>query len=155
VELDPDFVPAAVTLADLYRSLGRDAEAGQVLRAMLGRSPSAAPARFALGLWLVRAGRHQEALAELKQAANLAPDNAHFGYVYAVAVSSAGDRAQAMEILRNLLNRHAYDRESLSAAVGFERDMGHKDEALRYATRLAKLEPDDPNIQHLLGQLRQ
>jgi Tfp pilus assembly protein PilF len=154
LDLDPNFVPAAVNLADLYRGLGRDAEAELVLRAMLARLPSAAPAHHALGLWLVRAGRRQAALAELKHAADLAPESAHFSYVYAVAVGSAGDRSQAMEILRNLLSRHAYDRESLFAAAGFERDLGHAEEALGYAVRLAELEPDDPNIQHFLSQIR-
>jgi Tfp pilus assembly protein PilF len=155
LELDPDFVPAAVTLADLYRGLGRDAEAEPILRSTLARLPSAAPAHHALGLWLVRAGHRQEALVELRQAADLAPENTHLSYVYAVAVASAGDRTQAMNILRNLLSRHRYDRESLSAAASFERDLGHSPEALGYANRLAELEPDDPNVQHLLSQMRQ
>jgi predicted CXXCH cytochrome family protein len=154
LELDPDFVPAAVTLADLYRGLGRDAEAEPVLRATLARSPSAAPAHHALGLWLVRAGRHEEALAELKQGADLAPESAHFEYVYAVAVASAGDRPGAVKILRNLLNRHAYDREGLFTAASFERDLGHTEEAISYATRLAELEPGDPNVQRFLNELR-
>jgi len=154
LELDPNFVPAGVTLADLYRGLGRDAEAEPVLRELLARSPSAA-AHHSLGLWLVRAGRHGEALAEFKQAANLAPESAHFDYVYAVSVASAGDRAQAVEILRDLLRRHPYDRESLYAAASFARELGHQEEALGYATRLAQLEPDDPNVQSFLSQIKE
>ena len=154
LELDPDFVPAAVTLADLYRGLGRDAEAEPVLRKLLARSPSAA-AHHSLALWLVRAGRHEEALAEFKQAADLAPESAHFGYVYAVSVASTGDRAQAVKILRDVLRRHSYDRESLYAAASYARDLGHQEEALAYATRLAELEPDDPNIHRFLSQIRQ
>jgi len=154
LELDPNFVPAAVTLADLYRGLGRDAEAEPVLRKLLARSPSAAAAHLSLGLWLVRHGRH-EASAEFRQAADLAPESAHFGYVYAVSVASAGDRAQAVGILRDLLRRHPYDRESLYAAASFARDLGHQEEALGYATRLAQLEPDDPDIQRFLSQIQQ
>ncbi len=155
LELNPNFVPAAVTLADLYRGLGRDAEAEPVLRKLLARSPSAAAAHHSLGLWLVRAGRHEEALAEFKQAADLVPESAHFGYVYAVSVASAGDRAQAVEILRDVLRRHAYDRESLYAAASFARDLGHQEDALGYATRLGQLEPDDPNIRSFLSQIKQ
>jgi len=143
-----------VTLADLYRGLGRDAEAEPVLRKLLARSPSAAAAHLSLGLWLVRHGRH-EASAEFRQAADLAPESAHFGYVYAVSVASAGDRAQAVGILRDLLRRHPYDRESLYAAASFARDLGHQEEALGYATRLAQLEPDDPDIQRFLSQIQQ
>jgi len=155
LELDPNFVPAAVTLADLYRGLGRDAEAEPVLRTLLARVPSAAAAHYSLGLWLVRAGRHEDALAEFKKAANLARESAHFGYVYAVSVASAGDRALAMEILRDLLRRHVYDRESLYAAASFARDLGHQEEAVGYATRLAQLEPNDPDIQRFLSQIQQ
>ncbi len=155
LELDPNFVPAAVTLADLYRALGRDAEAEPLLRNLLARAPSAAAAHYSLGLWLVRAGRHEEALAEFKQAADLAPESAHFGYVYAVGVASAGDRAQAVEILRDVLRRHAYDRESLYAAASYAHDLGHQEEALGYANRLAQLEPDNPDIQRFLSQIQQ
>jgi tetratricopeptide (TPR) repeat protein len=153
LELDPSFVPAAVTLADLYRGIGRDAEGEGVLRSMLARVPSAPTVRHALGLWLVRSGRHQEALAELKLAAQQAPDNAHLSYVYAVALGSAGDQGQALDVLRDVLSRHVFDRESLFAAAGFERDIGHLDEAKGYATRLAELEPDDRGIQRLLSEL--
>jgi tetratricopeptide (TPR) repeat protein len=154
LELDPTFVPGAVTLADLYRGQKREAEAEPVLRAILARDPSAAAAHFALGLWLVRAGRREEAWGELKRAAELAPENAHFGYVLGVAVASAGDRAQGVQILRNVLRRHAYDRETLSALASFEAALGHRDEALTYAERLAELEPQDPDVQALLTQLR-
>ena len=152
--LDPNFTPAAVTLADLYRSQKREAEAEPVLRAALSRDPSAAAAHFALGLWLVRAGRHEEAWGELKKAAELAPENAHFGYVLGVAVASAGDRAQGVQILRNVLRGHPYDRETLSGLASFEAALGHRDEALTYASRLAELEPQDPNVQALVEQLR-
>ena len=151
--LDPNFTPAAVTLADLYRSQKREAEAEPVLRAALSRDPSAAAAHFALGLWLVRAGRHEEAWGELKKAAELAPENAHFGYVLGVAVASAGDRAQGVQILRNVLRGHPYDRETLSGLASFEAALGHRDEALTYASRLAELEPQDPNVQALRGAI--
>jgi tetratricopeptide (TPR) repeat protein len=154
LEIDPNFVPAAVTLADLYRSQKREAEAEPVLRAVIARDPSAASVHFALGLWLVRAGRREEAWGELKRAAELAPDNAHFGYVLGVAVASAGDRAQGVQILRNVLRTHAYDRETLSGLASFEAALGHRDEALSYAMRLAELEPQDPDVKALLEQLR-
>ena len=153
--LDPSFVPAAVTLADLYRGQKREAEAEPVLRAIIARDPSAAAAHFALGLWLVRAGRREEAWGELKRAAELAPEDAHFGYVLGVAVASAGDRPQGVQILRNVLRRHAYDRETLSGLASFEAAMGHRDEAVAYATRLAELEPQDPDARALLEQVRQ
>jgi Flp pilus assembly protein TadD len=38
-----------------------------------------------LGLSLVRQGRREDALRELKRATELAPDNQRFAYVYGVA----------------------------------------------------------------------
>jgi len=154
LKLDPAFVPAAVTLTDLYRSLGRDIEGEPVLRASIARLPSAGSAHFAFGLWLARAGRREEAVAELKQAAELEPDNAHFSYVFAVAIASSGDSAKALELLRKLLVLHVFDRESLLAAAEYARNLGYKDEALQYATRLSELAPGDVSVRSLLQALR-
>ncbi len=151
--LDPTFVPAAVTLADLYRGTGRDAEGEAVLLAIAAQQPDVAAVHEALGLWLVRAKRRPEALAELKHAADLGPNEARNGYVYAVALSSAGQRDEAMRVLQAVLVRHRYDRESLYAMAAFERDAGDIDAAKRYADQLLALEPDDPGAANLARQL--
>jgi predicted CXXCH cytochrome family protein len=154
LELDPSFVPAAVTLADLYRALGRDAEAEPLLRGMIERQPSAASPHHALGLWLVRAGRRGEAIDALRRAAELAPDDPRMAYVYAVALSEP-DRTKAVAELQRSLARHPYHRETLSALAAFSRDAGARADALRYAETLAQLEPDDPGIQAFVRRLRQ
>ncbi len=113
--VDPTFAPAAVDLADLYRRSGRDAQGEPVLhRFLAGASgPESAIAHHALGLWLVRAGRGDEALAELRRAAELAPEDPRFGYVLAVALRDAGRAAEARHALVETLARHPYHRESL------------------------------------------
>lgn len=151
--IDPSFVPAAVTLADLYRALGRDGEAEPVLRDMIARYPEAAAPHHALGLWLVRASRRAEAVAELKRAAELAPDDPRMAYVYAVALAQS-DRAKAIAELQRSLARNPYHRETLSALAAFSRDAGASADALRYAETLAQLEPDDPSIQAFVKQLQ-
>jgi len=154
LEIDPDFVPASVTLADLYRATGRDGDAEKILRAALTRQPDAGAVHHALGLWLVRAGRRDEALVELKRAAELAPASAHYSYVYAVAVAGTGDVRGALEILRLTLARHAFDRESLFAAAGYAHDLGQIDAAALYANRLGELEPNDPNVRRFVDGIR-
>lgn len=153
LDLDPSFVPAAVTLADLYRALGRDRDAEPILRGMIARYPDAAAPHHALGLWLVRAGRRAEAIAALQRAAELAPNDARMAYVYAVALAQA-DRAKAIDALQRSLAHHPYHRDTLLALATFSRDAGATAEALRYAETLARLEPDDPSIQALIKQLR-
>jgi tetratricopeptide (TPR) repeat protein len=154
LRIDPDFVPAAVTLADLYRGLGRDAEGEPVLRAMIAEQPAAAAARLALGLWLVRSGRRDEALIEFEQAAELGPQDPQFAYVYAVALSDLGQQEEAVEVLEAALRRHPYHRGILFALASYERDAGNIVPAIEYATRLVELEPDDPTLRQFLSELR-
>ena len=92
LRLSPQYAPAAANLADLYRGLGREADGESVLRAALAASPQDAGLHHALGLTLVRLKRTDEALAELRRAAELDPSQARYAYVYAVALHSAGTR---------------------------------------------------------------
>ncbi len=71
LRLDSGFVPAYANLADLYRALGSDREGEEVLRSGLDVDPESAGLRHALGLLHIRAKRLDEAVAELKRAANL------------------------------------------------------------------------------------
>jgi Flp pilus assembly protein TadD len=95
LKLNPDWTPAYANLADLYRATGRDAEGETLLRASLAQQPKAAALHHSLGLLLVRQNKLSAALAPLRQAAALAPDNARFAYVYAVALDSAGRKREA------------------------------------------------------------
>ena len=155
IAVDPNFLPAAVTLADLYRGMGRDAEGEPILKAAIARQPDAPSGHFAYGLWLVRAGRHEEALAELKLAAMSGGADPRIAYVYAIALSDMGKPGDAIQMLRASLQRHPNDAETLLALAGFEKDAGMIDEARRHAARLAELEPDAPAVQALLLQLGQ
>ncbi|MEA3158185.1 MAG: hypothetical protein QOK44_5774 [Betaproteobacteria bacterium] len=65
LRLSPQYVPAAINLADLYRQLGRDREGEGVLRAAVAGSPRDAGLHYSLGLVLTRLKRPADALAEL------------------------------------------------------------------------------------------
>jgi predicted CXXCH cytochrome family protein len=110
IKLDADWIPTYVNLADLQRQMQRDPEAEQTLRAGLMRQPSAAALHFSLGLLQVRAKRTGAALASLKQAARLEPDNAQYSYVYVVALHSAGQTREAQTVLGQALKRIPGDR---------------------------------------------
>jgi tetratricopeptide (TPR) repeat protein len=71
--LEPYFAPAAANLADLYRAQGRDDVGERVLREALARTPEVSMLHYALGLLLVRQHDLAAAIAELRQAARLAP----------------------------------------------------------------------------------
>ena len=154
LRLSPAFGPAAANLADLYRQLGRDAEAESVLRQAIEASPKDAGLHHALGLTLVRLKRLDDALAELARAAELEPDRARYAYVYAVALDSAGRRGDAIQALKDNLARHPGDRDTLGALIRFNRDAGDVAAALSYAEELAKLEPSNAELKTLIDTLQ-
>ncbi len=153
IALDPNYVPAAVNLADLYRGLGREREAESVLATVIKANPDAAAPRHALGLSLVRQKRSNEALALLGEAARLAPDDSRYAYVHAVALHDAGRRQDAIKVLERALARAPYDREILFALAGYEREAGNIGKAAHRARLLVELEPDDPGVARFAKEL--
>jgi tetratricopeptide (TPR) repeat protein len=154
LRLSPAYVPAAVNLADLYRGLGRESEGETVLRTALAVVPQDAGLYHALGLALVRLKRLDAALGELGRAAELDPDFARYGYVYAVALYSAGRAGDAMTVLKQAVTRNPNDRDILLALVNFSREAGDMTGALEYAERLNRLAPTDPNSARRIEELR-
>lgn len=139
IALDPLFVPAYVNLADLYRTLGREADTERIQREDLKRSPASAALHHALGLALVRAKRADEALAELARATKLEPGNARFAYVYGVALHSTGKVDAAIARLEQALTAHPNDRDILEALASFHKGRGEDVQARRYAERVQAL----------------
>jgi len=148
LSLDPDFAPASVNLADLYRGLGRDAEGEAVLSSALKRSPDNGSLLHALGLLMVRRKQIPKALALLGESARLVPANARYAYVYAVALNDNGRTAAAINVLEESIKVHPYDRDSLSALVTFLEREGNSTNALTYAQRLNELKPGNPDVRH-------
>jgi Tfp pilus assembly protein PilF len=140
LEIDPAFVPAAVNLADLYRLMGRDSAAEPVLRAALDNAPRNPSLLHALGLVMVREKRVPESIEWLERAAHLGPENPRYGFVYAVALHSAGRTQEAVSGLERVLDSHPYDRDSLSALAAFHREAGDLRQALRFEERLRGLD---------------
>jgi len=136
IVLDPEFVPAYVNLADIYRARGQESDSVRVLSEGLERSPKSAALHHALGLALVRAKRSDQALKELGEAARLDPGNARFAYVYGVALHSAGRADAAIATLVKANLAHPANMDILQALASFYRDQGEDAEAQRYAERL-------------------
>jgi tetratricopeptide (TPR) repeat protein len=124
--LDPRFAPAAVNLADLYRSLGREQDAEATLRDAIERSSGVAALHHSLGLLLVRTERADAALDELARAHTLEPASARYAYVYAVALAERGSRREAIELLERTLAAHPDDAD-VRAALDAYRPTGQTD----------------------------
>jgi predicted CXXCH cytochrome family protein len=153
LKLEPHFVPAYVNLVDLYRNLGRDAEGEKLLRDALRAAPGEPVLHHALGLLLARQQRYPEAIAALAQAARLDERNARLAYVYAVALDSSGERRAALKVLEANHRRHPADRDTLLALTTINRDLGDREAALGYGSKLLALLPGEPGIRQLLREL--
>jgi Flp pilus assembly protein TadD len=153
LEIDPTSVEARVNLADLYRARGAETEAEAVLRQGNAKTPRAAPLHYALGLTLVREKRHADGLRELGEAARLAPDNARYAYVYAVALNDAGRTKEALEVLTAASKRHPYDRDLLFGLAHYSAAAGQRDAAIVYAKTLVELDPENPDYAQLARSL--
>jgi predicted CXXCH cytochrome family protein len=154
LKLSPQFVPATINLADLYRALDRSGDGLKVLREAITAVPQDAGLHYALGLALVRQKKNDEALSELRRATELAPDQTRYAYVYAVGLHSTGRVDEAIAALKENVSKHPTDRDSLSALVTFNRDAGNIATALEYAQQLAQLVPDDKRISELVDALK-
>ncbi len=154
IGLDPTFVAASISLADLERLQGNERGAEEVLRAAVTANPSSGPAQHALGLSLIRQKRAADAMSPLAEAARIAPEDPRFSYVFAVALHDTGRAGEARDVLKNTLARHPYDREVLTALISYEMEVAQFSTALEYAERLLELEPGNSEVAAFVERLR-
>ncbi|NIL94409.1 MAG: ammonia-forming cytochrome c nitrite reductase subunit c552 [Woeseiaceae bacterium] len=100
---------AHVALAEFESQLGDLELALQHADRAVAMEPGNPLARHSRGLLLVRLDRHDDALGELRAAARLAPGNARFAYVYAVALNSLGQPDEALRVLEEAAANHPED----------------------------------------------
>ncbi|MGZ8175748.1 tetratricopeptide repeat protein [Methylobacter sp.] len=105
LHLDPDRTSAYINLADFFRQINRDNDAEILLHEGLARQPKAAVLHHSVGLLQVRKKNLEAALVSLKKAVELAPEEAQFCYVYAVALSNVGHINEARGVVEAGLKR--------------------------------------------------
>lgn len=154
LELDPTFIAAAVSLADLERTAGNEQAANDILRISLSANPDSGPVQHALALSLIRQKKAEEAMSLLAAAAKNAPDDPRFGYVLAIALHDTGKPAEARDVLKNNLARHPFHRDSLMALASYAMEAGQYPDALDAAQRLVELEPNRPEFARLVQDLK-
>jgi Flp pilus assembly protein TadD len=145
LQVDAQFIPAYVNLADLYRATQRDAQAEAVLRDGLKQAPAAAALNEALGLALVRQGRKREALPVLGAAVKADPHNARHAYIYALALDDAGRRREAIDVLTAAADKTG-QRDVLLALAQLRAASGDRPGAAVALRRLAAINRDDPAL---------
>lgn len=150
LDFEPRFVGAAVNLADLYRSQGKDAEGRAVLESLIQAEPQAAAGHHALGLLLVRSGERATALLHLEKAARFAPEDARFAFVHAVALHDDGQVGVAASVLEAALLHHPGDYDLRSFYASLLLEQGERAAARVQAETLQRLFPQDRRVEALL-----
>jgi len=149
IDLGPALAQAYVNLADLYRVQQREQEGEEILRLGLKQSDNTAPIHHALGLLLVRQQKIGAALSELKQAAEMAPDQSRYAYVYGVALQSKGYDA-AIKYLEKAGLKHPADLNILFTLASYHYENDNPEAARKYAEKVLMLAPQHRGAQQLL-----
>lgn len=153
ITIDPLFTAAYVNLADVYRATGKEVDAQVILRQGIKADPRSAVLHHTLGLALTRQKARDVALQEFKTAVQLAPADARFAYVYAVALNDSGKTADALSVLNTSLKVNPHDVNLLTALVYFSQQAGNGAAARGYLAQLRDLDPGNPEWDQLQQQL--
>ncbi|MGB5512602.1 MAG: tetratricopeptide repeat protein [Woeseiaceae bacterium] len=147
-------MPEPVTmLAEFEYRTGNDAAADAYLQHALRLDPDSAVARHSYGLSLVRKGRPNDALEQLRLAAETEPTDNRFVYVYGVALSSLGLADDAISVLSEARNDFPENYEIAWGLATMLRDNGDLDGSRSLARDMLSLYPDDTNFSALLQSL--
>ena len=151
--MEPNAPVARVNFADALRRFGDEELAETVLRDGIRQDDSNAALRHSLGLLLARSSRAEEALVELRTAADLQPDNSRYRYVLAIALNSGGAADAAVAVLEAALRRFPGDFDIAWALATISRDRGDRERAVAVTRQLAARYPDNPDVAALLESL--
>ena len=139
LELNSQWVPAMVNLADLYRALDRDGEGGALLTRAVGLAPEAPDVVLAQAMWMVRQDREFEAMELFERASRLAPDNSQYTYVYAVALHSGGQSERALEVIDQALVARPKDQLLLRTGFSIARELQVSEKMNAYLQHLESI----------------
>jgi len=153
ISIEPSLSMSYVNLADLFRQMQMDSQGEEVLQEALTHISGSADVHHSLGLLLVRNGRTSEAMNHLREAAELAPENSRYAYVYGVGLYSTGKRREAFAVLEEARIRHPFDRDILFALVSYYGEMGKLEEARALAEELVGYYPADSSYREVLRRL--
>ena len=152
--MDPYFGPARANLVALYNAVGRNAEAEQVLREGLRRTPNEGELYYSLGLLLAEDKRLAEAVDALATAARLMPRRARVRYNLALALDRLSRDREAEASLLQALQLDPGDGDIVYALAAFYVQRQQWKRALPFAEQLVAMSPADPRARQLLEAIK-
>lgn len=145
IRLQKWYVPAYVNYADFLRSRGDEQGAYKLLQQGLEVNAKSAELHYAMGLWQVRAQASEKALASLKKAVALDPQDPDYTYVYAVALSSS-DLQGAIALLETNVRHHSGHVGSLFGLAHYYRLAGDRQRSSYFEQQAQRVSQFIPKI---------
>lgn len=155
IRLDPYFLPARFNLANLYNQKGRNKDAEKVLREGIVRAPREGELYYSLGLLLAEEKRLPESTEALAKAVRLMPRQARILYNYGLALQLTGRRVDAENALLSASQIEPADSQILYALATFYAQQKKWNRAQKYAERLLRQDPHNPQFTALLARIKQ
>lgn len=143
LELNPGSTGSAGPLVGYARQVSQLARAADVLRAALARRPRNADVRMELGTLLLSLGQMEEALRDLRTAAEHAPDSLTAQLRWAQGQAQAGDRDGALATYAATAQRWRGHAEPRIQRAALLLSMNRRDEAV---AELRQLIADRPRL---------
>ncbi|MDW9782236.1 hypothetical protein GOB92_29515, partial [Sinorhizobium meliloti] len=110
--------------------------------------------RYGHGLSLVRLKALPDAIEELTAAMRLDPANSRYRTTAAIALDSMGRTNDAFALFGPTIAGGATEANLLGTAIQLGLKLGRYAETLKFAEALARLQPNDPQLEELVRQLR-
>ncbi|WP_038149627.1 tetratricopeptide repeat protein [Vibrio litoralis] len=154
IKVEPNFVPAYVNLADVYRRQNNEAAAQKVLLKGVEIAPDNASLYYSLAMSYVRSQDKAKALIELEQATLKAPDNVRYHYTYSLLLKDQGQLKKAVAALERAYQLSPTSPDLTYALAQEYAELGEYFSALQYAQKLKKLVPNNPQVDAFIQQLK-
>ncbi len=151
IEIEPIYIPAYVNLADLHRRLGNEQQAQKVLKQALEIDANNADVHYALAMSWVRQKDREKAKDHLKIAAEHGSVN-HI-YTYGLLLNEMGESQHAMTQLEKAFTLNPNNPDLCYTLVQLHITGQNYAEAVRFASKLQQLVPNDPQIHALVQKL--
>ncbi|MGB0777388.1 MAG: multiheme c-type cytochrome [Flavobacteriaceae bacterium] len=137
---------ALVNYADLKRQKKEDNKSLILLKKAIEIAPEMVEAYHALGFTYIRLKQNNLAIQTFEKAYEIDVKNANSNYYYALMLSEAGQKKQALELLDQFLVSQPYNMQILNLAFNFSRELSEENYQNKYLDTLIELYPNNPQL---------
>jgi tetratricopeptide (TPR) repeat protein len=128
----PKFIALYANLADLFRAMGNDAGALELLQKGLLLEPGNGTLHYSLAMWYFRNKDQKNGMAELEKAVVSNPADPGFTYTKAIALHSTGESGKAVQWLEKFRIKYGNQPQILEGLIALNQDLKQPDQVAKY-----------------------